>query len=209
MLTGTREYLAIARTTDGSRTRLAATDLHRRFTRLFHEVEHFQIAVISKQLDEITSARLGNVQGRQKVLELLEDSLHQLVGRFGDGWRGGALEALVHDVVESLDFLLICAVETATSLDADRARFLFSLSGDRSEMMSGVRNVYLSPDRSLTPADRTLLLGITVLFERIVWMVQRYAELLLRTIDAPGVAALDDPALAEDDSSQSDQRAFV
>ncbi len=116
---------------------------------------------------------------------MLEGSLHQLVGRLGDGWRGGRLEPLIEDVIETLDFLLICACETAAEPELERARFLHSLSGDRSEMMSGVRNRYLSPDLSLTAAERALLLGLTVLFERIVWMVQHFAELLLRTIDAP------------------------
>ena len=184
MLIGMREYPAIARTSGGTRADAASVTLHRRFARLFHHVEYFQTALVSKQLDEATSARLGNVQGRQKVLEMLEGSLQQLVGKLGDGWRGGRLEPLIEDVIETLDFLLLCACETAAEPELERARFLHSLSGDRSEMMSGVRNRYLSPDLSLTAAERALLLGLTVLFERIVWMVQHFAELLLRTIDA-------------------------
>jgi phosphate:Na+ symporter len=185
MLTSMREYPAIARTSGGTRADAASVALHRRFARLFHHIEYFQTALVSKQLDEATSARLGNVQGRQKVLEMLESSLHQLVGRLGDGWRGGRLEPLIEDVIETLDFLLLCACETAAESELERARFLYTLSGDRSEMMSGVRNRYLSPDLSLTAAERALLLGLTVLFERIVWMVQHFAELLLRTVDTP------------------------
>jgi phosphate:Na+ symporter len=184
MLTAMRGYPAIARTAGGTRADIASVALHRRFARLFHHVEYFQNALVSRQLDEQTSARLSNVQGRQKVLEMLEGSLHQLVGRLGDGWRGGRLEPLIEDVIETLDFLLLCACDTAAEPELERARFLHSLSGDRSEMMSGVRNRYLSPDLSLTAAERAMLLGLTVLFERIVWMVQHYAELLLRTIDA-------------------------
>lgn len=189
MLTGMRDYPAIARTSGGTRADVASVALHRRFTRLFHHIEDFQTALVSKQLDELTSARLGNVQGRQKVLEMLEGSLQQLVGRLGDGWKGGRLEPLIEDVIETLDFLLLCAGEIAAEPELERARFLHSLSGDRSEMMSGVRNRYLSPDLSLNAAERALLLGLTVLFERIVWMVQHYTELLLRTIDPPPVEA--------------------
>ncbi len=185
MLTSAREYLAIARTAGGSRADAAGAALHRSFARLFHHIEYFQTALVSRQIDEPTSARLGNVQSRQKVLEMLESSLHQLVGRLGDGWRGGPLEPLIEDVIETLDFLLLCASETATAPEIERATFLHALSDDRSEMMAGVRNRYLSPDLSLTAAERALLLGLTVLFERIVWMVQHYADLLLRTIDAP------------------------
>lgn len=194
MLTGMREYLTIARTSGGTRADAASVTLHRRFARLFHHIEYFQTALVSRHLDEATSARLGSVQGRQKVLEMLEGSLHQLVGRLGDGWRGGRLQPLIEDVIETIDFLLLCACDTAAESELERARFLHSLSGDRSEMMAGVRNRYLSPDLSLTAAERGLLLGLTVLFERIVWMVQNYAELLLRAIDTQPPVELEQPA---------------
>jgi hypothetical protein len=46
----------------------------------------------------------------------------------------------------------------------------------------------LRADLSLTAAERALLLGLTVLFERIVWMVQHHTELVLRTIDQSPIA---------------------
>jgi phosphate:Na+ symporter len=184
MLKGTREYLTLARATGGTSDRTDATGLHRGFGRLFRDIEHFHAALVGKQIDERTSAWIGTVHGRQKVLELLEDSLHQLATSLNQRWRGGALEPVIENVIETLDFLLLFACDAATSLDYERANVLFNLSGDRGEMMVGVRNLYLASDRSLTAADRALLLRLTALFERIVWMVQRYAELLLRNIDA-------------------------
>jgi hypothetical protein len=108
MLTATREYMAIARGTNVGSRPTAPADLHRRFGRLFREIDHFCVTLVSKQIDEGTSARLGNVQGRQKVLELLEDSLHQLSGALVERPRGGTtLEPFLENVVETLDFLLL------------------------------------------------------------------------------------------------------
>jgi phosphate:Na+ symporter len=115
-------------------------------------------------------------------VELLEDSLHQLAAVLDKPWRGGALEPLVENLIETTDFLLMFAGEAARTLEQDRAELLVNLSGDRSEMMVGVRALYLAPDRSLNIAERALLLRLTALFERIVWMVQRYAELLLKNL---------------------------
>ena len=183
MLKGTREYLAIVRASGGAADRVAVSGLHRRFDRLFREIEHFHTTLVSKHIDERTSARIGNVQGRQKVVELLEDSLHPLTINLHERGQGGPLEPLVENVVETLDFLLLFACEATATLDYDRAGLLFKLSDDRSEMMTGVRNLYLAPGQSLSATERALLLQLTALFERIVWMVQRYAELILRNID--------------------------
>jgi phosphate:Na+ symporter len=183
MIAGTREYLASVRATGGAPLNGTAAALNRTFGRLFHAIEHFNVALVSKQFDEWTSARLGNVQARQKVVELLEDSLHQLSVCLEVPWRDRHLELLVENVVETLDFLLMFACEAAATLDEERANLLFSLSSDRSEMMAAVRNLYLAPDGQLNARERALMLRLTALFERIVWMVQRYAELLQRNMD--------------------------
>lgn len=182
MLQGTREYITLVRNASAAVERGAITALHRRFGRLFNEVEHFHVTLVSREIDEATSARVGNVHGRQKVVELLEDSLFQFASALEKPWQGSALEPLVENLVETTDFLLMFAGDAARTLEKDRAELLFNLSSDRSEMMISIRALYLAPERSLGTVDRTLLLRLTALFERIVWMVQRYSELLLRNL---------------------------
>ena len=55
--------------------------------------------------------------------------------------------------------------------------------GQKTVKYAPTDKLYLAPDQSLSTPERALLLRLTTLFERIVWMVQRYAELLLRNID--------------------------
>jgi len=40
--------------------------------------------------------------------------------------------------------------------------------------------LYLSPDQALSPEEKALLLRLTNLFERVVWVMQRYSDLLLK-----------------------------
>jgi hypothetical protein len=95
--------------------------------------------------------------------------------------------------VQALDFLLMFAGDAARTLDRDRARLLFDLSNDRGEMMGSIRGMHLAPDQSLTAEERALLLRLTNLFERMVWMLERYAELLLKNVElTEGPAALAD-----------------
>src|SRR5690349_18088485 len=98
-------------------------------------MEHFQTALVGQHLDAETSERLGNVQGRQKLLELIEDSLLQLATSLRASPPSAKLESLSGNFIEALDFLMMFAGDAARTLDRDRAQFLFDLTSDRGEMM--------------------------------------------------------------------------
>lgn len=182
VLKRTREYLTLARPDGPKAERLDPAALHRSFQLLFQEIDHFHVALVGRHIDVETSERLGNVHGRQKLLELVEDSLQQLSASILDAPPSTKLEALTGNFIEALDFLLMFAGDAARTLDRGRAEFLFDLSSDRGDMMGGIRGLHLSPDQALTPDEKALLLRLTTLFERIVWMLQRYAELLLKNL---------------------------
>ncbi len=183
VLKRTRDYLAPIRPHAPDPGKADAASLHRSFATLFREMEHFYVALISKHLDDTTSQRLGNVHGREKLLELIEDSMYQLATSVAAGPKSAKLNPLVENFTEALDFLLMFTGDATRTLDRERAEFVFELSSDRGEMMAGIRVMYFAPDQALTAPERALLLRLTSVFERIVWMVQRYAELLLKNVE--------------------------
>ncbi len=182
VLKNTRKYLSLVRAERTERHDFDAASLRRSFSVLFLEIDHFCIAIVGKHVDEATSGRLSNVHNRQKLLELIEDSLHQLATSIEATEDIAKLDALIGNFVEALDFLLMFAGDAARTLDRDRAELVFNLSSDRGEMMAGIRNMHLAPEQALTTQEKALLLRITNLFERVVWMIQRYAELLLKNV---------------------------
>ena len=114
---------------------------------------------------------------------LIEDSAYQLATRVTAGQKREKINPLIENFTEALDFLLMFTGDATRTLDRDRAEFVFELSSDRGEMMAGIRVMYFAPDQALTASERALLLRLTSVFERIVWMVQRYAELLLKNVE--------------------------
>jgi phosphate:Na+ symporter len=74
--------------------------------------------------------------------------------------------------------------DAVVSLAPEDIRMLQELCGDRSEMMGRVRNMYLAPEQELPAAERALLLKLTTLFERVVWMLRRYSVLLEQNVEA-------------------------
>jgi hypothetical protein len=55
---------------------------------------------------------------------------------------------------------------------------LAGLSSDRGSLLSKIRDMYLSRQQELTADGKSLLLALTTLFDRIVWSVRRFTELL-------------------------------
>jgi phosphate:Na+ symporter len=182
ILKRTRDYLSLVRPPAMESRRLDPDALHKSFALLFRELGHFHAALMGKHLDESTSERLGNAHGREELLELVEASLYELAMSAKMLPAGSKLSALAENFAEALDFLLMFAGDAARTLDRDRAQFVFDLSSDRGDMMGGIRSLYLAPEQALSGAERALLLRFTTLFERVVWMLQRYADLLLKNV---------------------------
>ena len=93
--------------------------------------------------------------------------------------------------VEGLDFVLMTMLAALETNDPDRIALLLDITEDRGNLMEQVRQNYLSEEGSVSTADRVVLLHVTSVFERIIWMTQRLA----RGIVKGPVAGLDDPGM--------------
>ena len=101
------------------------------------------------------------------------------------GPKSAKLNPLVENFTEALDFLLMFTGDATRTLDRERARICVRIE-QRPRRNDGraSASLYFAPDQALTAPERALLLRLTSLFERVVWMVQRYAELLIKNVDA-------------------------
>ena len=176
------EYVTALRDPEPGKRRADYRSLHQSFRVLFKEVESYLTSLVHLHISAAGSERLTNVHNRHGVIGYLEDSLTQLVEGVARTRPSAQLAPLVNNVTEALEFLLGSAADAVTTLDPVDADILAGLCADRGDLMSRIRNLYLSSEQGLPPQDKTLLLGVTALFDRIVWIVQA-------TAPAPVVAA--------------------
>jgi phosphate:Na+ symporter len=179
------EYVNALRDLGPGKQRADLRSLHQPFRVLYKEVESYLTSLIHLHISAAGSERLTNVHNRHGVIGFLEDSLTQLVDSVGQTRPSRQLAPLVANVTEALDFLLATAADAVTTLDPVDAAMIAGLCADRGELMSRIRNLYLSSEERLSPQDKTLLLGVTALFDRIVWMVGRLALLLQQSRQLP------------------------
>ncbi len=114
-----------------------------------------------------------------QLLAGLQDSLNELAVEAGRivGNREGEPGVLVDGLVESLHVLLLTLQDAVRSGGPDDLAVLQALTGDRSELMHSIRSRLLAAT-TMDGATREALLSAISLFERLVWLLRRYALLL-------------------------------
>lgn len=80
--------------------------------------------------------------------------------------------------MESIDFMILTAIDAIESKDSAEIEMLEMLTQDRSEMMTKIRHNYFESEQELSTNDRNFVLDITILFENAVHTLARYGHLL-------------------------------
>jgi phosphate:Na+ symporter len=178
LLTRLPECVTALRPFEPGMKRIDYRAIHQAFQALFKEVQTYLASLLHLPLSRTTSERLTNVHDRQGVVRFLEETVHQIVLSVEETPPSAQLAPLVQNMTEALDFLLVTAGEAVTTLDPEEADLMAGLCGDRSNLLTRIRNLYLSSEHGLPARDKALLLTLTTHFDRIVWLVRRLAELL-------------------------------
>jgi phosphate:Na+ symporter len=124
--------------------------------------------------------RLLNLRNRQDLLKVVEEDLLQQYEALRARPGGAKAAQLCAAIVEVLDTMLQTTLEAAETGDREELALLGAMTADRGETMEQIRKKYLATEEEVTAEDRALILHVTHGFERIVWSLARYGELLAR-----------------------------
>ena len=153
---------------------------HNAFGEVSSEIQLLVTDVFQKDLNFSTSETLLNVQNRHILVTTLEDIVYGLCKMLEGKNEEGEQKKLAMTIIESLDALLLTAIETTKSADAFDLDILINLTSDKGKVMERIRRAYLSSEKELSPEDRSLIIHLTTLFERSVWTLGRYGMYLVQ-----------------------------
>ena len=139
--------------------------------------------ITPEQLD-----RVANLQARNETLRLEHETLCQIARRRSE-LRDGEASALAETLVEGLGALLMWTHDSAMSGAADDLAMLRQLTASRSEVVDSLRRSLIHVE------EQDQIYALTSLFERAVWLLQRYAQLLGSHMPE-GATPAEAPALA-------------
>ena len=172
-----RGYIEAMRSGPGSTARHHARGIHHPFTTVALRTEQFQHDLANRHVGPEEAERLAKLQSRLSLLVYLEDSLRDLFSTTEAVPPEGRLRRLLSTFIESLDFVLLSLIE-ALEDGGDAAEMLVRMTGDRSDLVERIRQRFLTDEEHVSAAERAMLLQITSVFERVIWITHRLTRLI-------------------------------
>ena len=173
-----RVYSDAMRAAPAMAERQEALRTHEPFATLAERIAQFQHELVNQPLGPHEAERLTSLQSRLSLLVYLEDSLQTLAATTESVPQESRLGVRVSTFVEALDFVLLTLIDALESGAGEPVDQLVQITEDRGEFVERVRQEYLADEASVTASDRAVLLQVTSVFERAVWMTHRLARLI-------------------------------
>jgi phosphate:Na+ symporter len=176
----TRELEQIAAFVSTAREEYDGTDLasrHEAFKSLAREVAASTAAVAAMPMDSQTAGDHAYFQTRQALLDQLADSTAAGVKIIMRTRAYPSMEKLAASCMESIDFLLNLAAETEKTNAPEEVRMLLDLSSSNGSTMEELRKAYMDNDKLGSAHDRGCLLDLTIMIEKIIWLLNRFYSL--------------------------------
>ena len=137
-----------------------------------------------------TLERLMNVRSRNELLNHLQDGCRNLQELLGSDFSESVAISLRHSLVEGLCTVLMVLEDAVQEGATTDHRLLMTLTSDRSSIMKNLRESMIKAENGLGIESQSKLLPATSLFERLIWLINRYGVLLNDQIQAiPGQEA--------------------
>jgi phosphate:Na+ symporter len=154
---------------------------HEAFSHISSRIGETLSRISGHGLSEATSDELIRATKLEEQLVTLEDIVHRLVTQMLDQHDSQRADELGRNIMESIDFMILTAIDAIESMDSGEIETLEMLTQDRSAMMTKIRHNYFESEKDLSTQDRNFVLDITILFENAVHTLGRYGHLLRAT----------------------------
>jgi phosphate:Na+ symporter len=140
---------------------------------LLDRIDHFLAGLATGGgLTAAQTEHLNALRSRDEVLRALHESLGGLAEMLLDS-AAGLPDWLVVSLREGLGAVLLVSEEAARSPTAEDIEMLLNMTSDRSALVERIRSRAM-----VDSGDHRAVYNVTALYERIVWLLQRYARLL-------------------------------
>jgi phosphate:Na+ symporter len=151
---------------------------HEAFSHISGRIGETLSRISGHGLSQTTSDELIRATKLEEQLVTLEDIVHRLVTQMLDQHDSPRADELGRNIMESIDFMILTAIDAIESKDSGEIETLEMLTQDRSSMMTKIRHNYFESEKGLSTQDRNYVLDITILFENAVHTLGRYGQLL-------------------------------
>lgn len=156
-----------------------ATELHPASQKVIAESTRYTNTLMSNAQSSATLERLLNVHARTELVRHLQDGCFEIERALQAPFSEPFAQQLSQQIVEGLHAVVSVLCETV--VDQDQPDILLMMSGDRSTLMERIRAGMLGNRAEFSDESRGRLFAVTTIFERVIWLIHRYAQILAKT----------------------------
>lgn len=161
------------------------TSRHKAFKSLAQEVAASTAEVAAMQMLPATAKDHAYVQTRQALLDQLADSTASGVKIIMQSRAYPLLEGISNSCMESIDFLLNFAAETEKTNAPEDVRMFLVMSSSNGPSIEQLRKAYMDSDKLGSANDKGSLLDLTMVTEKIIWLLNRLVSLMPTRTEKP------------------------
>ncbi|MHC4070505.1 MAG: Na/Pi symporter [Planctomycetota bacterium] len=172
------KYIDFVRGENGSSQRHHPDAYHEAFAHISSRIGETLSHISGHGLNQVTSDQLIRTTKLEEQLVTLEGIVYRLATHMLEAHDSDRAGELGRNIMESVDFMILTAIDAIESQDASEIETLEMLTQDRSAMMTKIRHNYFESEKDLSNEDRNFVLDITILFENAVHTLGRYGHLL-------------------------------
>jgi phosphate:Na+ symporter len=144
---------------------------------VMRDVEVFLKALLAQNPSGPLLERIIALNNRSSLIISMQDSIRQFAAGLEAASSQGVNHRLIGHLVESLH-LILSVLPSALAGDDDDREFLMTLTGDKTDLMENIRRTLGQGKDGLSAEIQDILFNSTTLFERIIWLVRRFAVLV-------------------------------
>ncbi len=136
--------------------------------------DEFLQLLASETTDDALRTRVGSLQRLNSLAVSLQEQVQELATIVGaDGDRDPEIAMRLSAMVESAHLLLETFIDFTQAPDGAGREMLGALTGDRADVMEGVRRAVMSAGGTSRAGQRELF-DACLCFERLIWILKRY-----------------------------------
>ena len=171
-------YIDYVREKDARQSKEAPPAYHQAFLDISGKIGDALSLISGHSLNPTDSDHLIKVTQLQEQLITLEDIVYRLTGFLAHHDLDSKAGELGRGIMESVDFIILTAIDAIESQDEDEINTLAMLTQDRTDMMDRFRRNYFNSEQELSREDRNFILDVTILFENAIQTLARYGSVL-------------------------------
>lgn len=148
--------------------------LHDATTKLGKYTESFIRDMFNQNVSTEVSEKLLKIQNQHGIIMLMEENMFNMVKEVMENPVPEDLYRLRLNIIESLHAVLSTCTDDMTS-EGFSIEHLISMTSDKGSLMEKIRGKYLSGYEDPTGNIRKTMMYVTDLFQRIIWLVNKWA----------------------------------